>query len=313
MRARPTCLLGAVLLAVLAFAAPSAGAATGDLSFLDCDASKGEHGCDAIPSTDEDFSSLSGAAKVLNVGDDVYVSSLVYPAITWFDRGADGSLSFAGCIADNGEFGCVDTEGGSLSGAHGLAVSADGESLYLAATGNGEAGAIDYFERADDGSLAFQGCISDAGEYGCEDAPHDTITGSWEIALVGEDAYVASTSSFVTRFSRDGDGSLSYEDCFADGEAAGCADPGGEDEEPLMRPTGIAASPDGESIYVTSGDRHSLTAFARNIANGQLTYQECHANLGLGGCEDPPKTPSASRAGGHLARRVQRLRQLAGQ
>jgi len=289
MRARTACLLGAALLAILAFGAAPAGAATGDLSFLDCDASKGEHGCDAIPSTDGDFSSVGGAAQVLSFGDDVYVASLVYSAITWFDRAADGSLSFDGCIADNGEFGCVDPESGSLYGANGLAVSADGESLYLAATGNGEAGAINYFERSPDGSLAFQGCISNEGEYACEDAPHDSITGAWEIALAGEDAYVVSTSGFLTRFSRDGDGSLSYEDCFADGETAGCADPGGEDEEPLLLPTGIAASPDGASIYVTGGNASSLIAFTRNPANGALTYQECHANLGLGGCEDPPK------------------------
>jgi 6-phosphogluconolactonase (cycloisomerase 2 family) len=273
----------------LALTAPQASAATGDLTQLGCVATKGEHGCVETPSTDTSFSPTNGAARVLDFGDTVYVASLVYGTVAWFDRGLDGSLAFEGCVDEDGQFGCDDAETDSLAGANGMAVSADGESFYLVSTGNGSFGAINWFERGPDGSLEFQGCLSNDGEYGCEDAANSTITGAWDIALLGDDVYVASTTDFVTRLSREADGSLAYGECFADGGAAGCADPGGEAQDPLDSPSGIAASPDGENLYVTAGNAHSVSVFARDPGSGDLTYMECHANIGKNGCEDPAK------------------------
>ncbi len=279
-------------------------AALGDLAFQEChseipgdgDGVSVLHGCELVPSGPGigDASSIQGAARVLEFEDTVYVSSLTKAAITWFDRGPDGSLTFAGCIAEDGDSECLDAATDSMKGAHGMAVSADGETLYLAATGNGEvAGAVNWFERDADGDLTFDGCLSDNGEHGCENSPRDTMTGSWDIVVAGEDVYVASTSSYLTRLSRDADGSLTVEGCFADaryvGGAAGCADPGGATEDPIQLATGVALSPDGESLYLTSTNSTLIAVFDRSTGSGALTYLECHANGGSGGCEDPPK------------------------
>lgn len=288
MRARAAIVFAATTLA-LAAGVPAAGAATGDLTLLNCMTSNGEHGCDEVPSTDAERGPLNGSAHVLDFDDTVYVSSLVYESIVWFGRETDGSLVYVGCLAEDGRFGCDDPETDSLAGAKGMAVSADGDNLYLAATGNGEPGALNWFDRDGDGDLTFQGCLADEGEYGCEDAPGSTFTGAWDLALLGDDAYLASTKDFVTRLSREPDGSLAFEECFADGETAGCADPGGEAQDPLDGPSGIAASPDGEDLYVTAGNAHSVSAFARDPGSGALTYMECHANAGANGCEDPAK------------------------
>ena len=48
-------------------------------------------------------------------------------------------------------------------------------------------------------------------------------------------------------------------------------------ESPISSPTGTAISPDGRSLYVTSGDFHDATVarFARDPVGGELTYVDC--------------------------------------
>ena len=269
----------------------TADGATGDLSFVNCVANEGFAGCDDPP-FNNDLDSVRAIQHVEAYGDDVYASSILSGSgsISWFDRQADGSLKIEGCISDNGSYGCDNSPIDNFNGTAGIAFSADGQSVYVAATGGGiEPGSVTSFDRAPDGSLSFQGCIADAAAYGCEAGDLESLDGAFDVAVAGDDVYVASTSGFVTVLGRNPDGSLDYEECLADAGLAGCSDPGGEASDPLLLPSAIASSPDGGNVYVTATNGSSLTAFSRDEETGSLSFLECHANGGGGGCQDPAK------------------------
>ena len=89
-----------------------------------------------------------------------------------FDRAADGTLTqkpgTAGCISDTGAGPCVD--GTALDAAARVAVSPDGESVYVASF---VSDAVAVFDRAADGTLTQKpgtaGCISETGLGRCVD------------------------------------------------------------------------------------------------------------------------------------------------
>lgn len=281
----------ALLACGAAFGERDAAAASGDLSFLGCIADGGLNGC-VDPPIDNGFDPTRGAEGIAVHGDSVYLTSILnYGAISWFERQVDGSLVIEGCVSRDGPSTGCEGPLALLNGAAGIAVSADGENVYVASTGGAvpEPGSVISFARDPDGSLTFLGCVADEGAYGCEEADLESLDGAFDVVLAGEDAYVASTSGFVTHLSRGVDGELVYEECFADGGTAGCADPGGPAVGALLLPSAIAASPDGANVYVTATNGSSLTAFTRAPGDGSLSFLECHANLGGGGCEDPPK------------------------
>jgi DNA-binding beta-propeller fold protein YncE len=73
-------------------------------------------------------------------------------------------------------------------------------------------------------------------------------------------------------------------------------------DSPLANPTAEAISPDGRSLYVTSGDFHGATVarFVRDPSSGALTYGDCvSGDLGAGpaGTGACGQIPSATRDG----------------
>jgi DNA-binding beta-propeller fold protein YncE len=100
----------------------------------------------------------------------------------------------------------------------------------------------------------------------------------------GRSVYVVSTGDdSITSFVRAADGSLSFQGCFADTAAAGCAVP---DAPVLDGAYDVAVSPDGRSVYVTSFGDDSLTWFSR-ANDGSLTFKGCQAKGGAEGCAAP--------------------------
>lgn len=103
----------------------------------------------------------------------------------------------------------------------------------------------------------------------------DGLDGAWSVAISpdGANLYVASANEdALVVFARDvGDGTLAVLEVLRDGEAG---------VDGLAVPNGLTLSPDGGSVYVTSGDDflisgdNSIAVFDRNDADGRLRFLE---------------------------------------
>lgn len=186
----------------------------------------------------------------------------------------------AGCVTETGSGGeCAD--GHDLVGVSDLAISPDGKHVYAAASGSD---AVVVFERdAATGALEEVACVSETSSDGrCVDGVKLDQVRRLTISPDGRNVYAASEI-----WNSDADGvAVLYRD--ADngrlsplGGFAGCVSEGGLDDGcmqavPLQDPTGLAVSPDGRNVYVTS--RHvtsyggGVVTLARNTTTGELAY-----------------------------------------
>ncbi len=198
-----------------------------------------------------------------------------------------GSLTYAGCIANNAADGCVAPRQNSLGNNVGLAVGRDGSSVYVAA----HDGFLTRLARDPTGRLTYGTCVADDGRRGCTDIPHDSIDSATGVAASpdGRSVYVTSGqhANAVTRFRLADDGRLVYRSCMANGGAQagirGCDKPR---RNSLDSNEAIAVSPDGRSAYVVSSDSNSITRFDLS-PSGALTYRGCVADRGARGCKKP--------------------------
>ena len=192
---------------------------------------------------------------------------------------ATGALTPQGCIADAGSaIGCATTQQG-LDGAEGVAVSPDGNSVYVASELDN---AIVRFDRnTTTRALTPQGCIADPPDAaGCAttqqglDAPFDVA-----VSADGKSVYVASAlDDAIVRFDRNTtSGALSPQGCVADaGSAIGCA----TTQQGLDGAAGVAVSGDGQSAYAASNLDDAIVRFDRNTTSGALGGQGCIADAG---------------------------------
>src|SRR6266540_3837723 len=185
-------------------------------------------------------------------GKSVYVASQADDAIVRFDRNiTTGALTPQGCIADVGDAaGCGTTQQG-LDGAGGVAVSADGKSVYVASNLDS---AVVRFDRNTTSGADTAGC-------GTTQQGLDGATGV-AVSPDGKSAYVASQNDFaIVRFDRNTTtGALSGQGCIADvGDAAGC----GATQQGLDSAKGVAVSADAKSAYVASSGDSAIVRFNR--------------------------------------------------
>jgi 6-phosphogluconolactonase (cycloisomerase 2 family) len=201
---------------------------------------------------------LNGAQTVLVSSDDlhVYVCSRASDAVALFDRNpSTGLLSYKTYYLD----GSGDVEG--LFGAHGLALSPDGNHLY--ATGEYD-DAITVFERSPTtGYLTFAEVHTDS------DPGVDGLDGAASVAVSadGANVYVASIDeSAIAVFERSPTtGRLTFVEAHKDG--VGVVDG-------LDRARSITISADGAYVYATgSGTDHAVAIFSRDPGNGSLGYE----------------------------------------
>lgn len=295
-------ILAVLLLASIAHAAIGDGAllqktgAAGCIS--DSIGSDGTPGC-------QDGVALNNAQDVAVApgGESVYVTSQGENAVAIFDRDATtGELTqkpgTAGCVSETGTTGACQ-DGKALQGADGVAVSADGKSVYV---GSGFSHAVAIFDRNTvTGDLTQKtgtaGCISDDGTGGaCQDG--NALQGAENVTLSadGGSVYVTSNSLNVGQdgvaiFDRNTTtGALTQKagtaGCLSDdGTSGACQDGVGLDAAGRL-----AVSADGKSVYVASNLDSAVDILDRNTTTGELSQQTgpqggCISNDAFNNCK----------------------------
>ena len=175
----------------------------GSLAYKNCLANARAHGCRQLK-----HDSLGGADAVAVSADgkSVYATALEGDSITAFKRSPSGRITPRGCYASGGGHDCWAPKVNSLDAADGVAVSADGGSVYVTSmtgpTVNGGAGALTHFKRRADGSLGYEGCFADHGRYGCRAPRLDSLRSPESIAVDpdGSALFVGSYARAVSFF-----------------------------------------------------------------------------------------------------------------
>lgn len=230
-------------------------------------------------------------------GASVYVGAFAGSAVATFARNpSTGALTQpadeSGCLTDAPTDGC--TTGIGLGSPEGMAVSADGNNVYVAAALSNDLAVLDRdpstgtLTQAADGS----GCISNAALSGCTTGTQ--LSGADAVVVSPDDASVYVTSLFsnsLTSFARTADtGELAQLEgtsaCAIYVLAVGCS---------LTRagdgPEGVAVSPDGASVYTAAYKSDAIDIFNRSADSGALIQRS-----GRAGCITASKAPDCKRA-----------------
>lgn len=270
------------LTAVLLAAAATAHAAPGDLSFDQCLSDDGSAGvCTDL--ADAPLNDTRGVAMSPD-GDSLYAVGYEADGISHFTVGADGRLTFAGCLSNSGANGCVNLPGAPIEGAFAVAVSPDGGSVYVAGAGYDT---VARFSAAANGALSYESCVSSGGEGGCTDLPGSPFDTPEALAVSpdGDSVYVVGrNSSSIAHFFRAAGGGLTYGGCISNDGSGSCTDVPGTGS-PIAGADGVAVRPDGGSVYVAGSN--GVTHFT-TVPTGQLTFAGCVSSDGSNGCTDAP-------------------------
>jgi DNA-binding beta-propeller fold protein YncE len=211
-------------------------------------------------------------------GKNVYVGAFAGSALAVFSRDpSTGALAQpadpTGCFVNTPTAGC--TTGLALGSPEGVAVSADGANVYVAAPGSN---AVDIFSRNTSTGALTQatddtGCIAGGAVTGC--SPGVQLSGADAVVVSPNDAsvYVTSlVSDSVTAFSRTSAGQLSQlsgtSACVINVLAVG-----GSLGRELSGAEGLAVSPDGASVYAVAFTSGALDVFNRNAGSGAVTQK----------------------------------------
>lgn len=206
-------------------------------------------------------------------GRHVYVASNG-SRVAIFSRAADGTLTPAGCIADAGVGGCAATAEG-LGVAQFVAVSPDGEHVYVTGSGDGAIAVLD--RDADTGALSALTCVSDIESAATCPTTAAALAGAEGIAISpdGESVYVAAQGDqSVTFLERNPTGSLSPESCFVHSAIAGCTTvPDG-----MSAPREVTVAPDGRGVYAAAAN-DGIVDFLRDPADGSITFVDTETSI----------------------------------
>src|ERR1700722_15394480 len=244
-------------------------------------------------------------------GENVYVASFVNEAIAEFKRdpGTGELTQLTGknnCISDTSASECGTTNAIGLKEA--IGVVASGKDVYVGAGGTSAEGDIAAFERGTEGALTQlpreAACIG-ATVSGCARSEHLEGTEDLVVSPDGNNVYGTSTANHsVVELKRTATGALeqlaSPNECVTTEKSiSGCTE-----VKEIASPVGVAVSPDGSNVYVSSRstNKSSVGAFARGGEGelAQLAAYPCVTEA-ASGCE--PET-SNGRIGLAYARRL---------
>jgi len=209
-------------------------------------------------------------------GLNVYVGSFAGNSIAVFTRDpSTGGLAqpagTTGCIVEVPTSGCAPAV--ALASPEGMAISADGNDVYVAAA---LSGALDTFSRnASTGALTQlaggAGCTVDTALWGCTVGVQVGGADAVTVSPDDDDVYVTSfLSNSITAFTRTATtGQLSQQTgtsaCAIYVLAVGCSL-----ARAFSAPEGLVVSPDGASVYTTAFVSGAVGVFDRNSESGAL-------------------------------------------
>jgi fibronectin-binding autotransporter adhesin len=234
-------------------------------------------------------------------GKNVYVGSFTGNAVAVFSRNpSTGALTqpadATGCISNTPTSGC--TTGLALVAPEGIAVSGDGNNVYVAAPGSS---ALDVFARNPSTGALTQttdgtGCIANAPLTGCVTGTE--LSGADGLAVSPDDADVYVTSALsnsVTSFTRTATtGQLAQQSgtaaCSINVLAVGCSL-----GRAMSDPEGLAVSPDGANVYAAAFASGAVDVLNRNADSGVLVQKSR-----IAGCITSSATPDCAPGRGLL-------------
>nr|WP_221383003.1 beta-propeller fold lactonase family protein [Actinoplanes polyasparticus] len=207
-------------------------------------------------------------------GGHLYVASL-QGTISVFARSANGALAPTQCLADPASVppGCVAAPG--LNGAAAVAVTPDGRQVYVVAR---ESSAVVALSRDPaSGALTWLGCWSgDSGarqDLACAPARGLAFVQEVIVSPDGRHVYASGTDAHtIAVFARLAGGKLEQfvgrGGCVHDADYAGGT--GCQQVVGIALPNGLAAAPDGDTVYAAAFGFGTLSAFARDPVGGAM-------------------------------------------
>lgn len=229
-------------------------------------------------------------------GANVYATAFEGSAVDRFVRDAGSGAIFqppglGGCVSEDGVGTCA--SGTDLTGAYAMAVSPDGNNVYVASF---TASTVVRFNRNPNTGILMQptgtaGCISETGASPCADGHALGHPYGMAISPDGKSIYVTSTtSSAVARINRNPTtGAIAQPagtgGCVSQTGAGGCTVGRG-----LKNVYSVGVSPDSKSVYVTAQGTNSVARFNRNTTNGVIDQPAgaagCISETAINGCAD---------------------------
>ena len=296
---------------IAVFRRDTGGPTLGHLTSEGCVANAGLATCDAVPGTTHTrAAALDGpnSVAISPDGADVYVTSGTSKAIAVLKRDtagpAAGRLAGDGCLADISTALCDAVAGSTHDRARGLAlpdglaISADGASVYASDATGAVAALTRDTGGATLGRLASDGCLADDSLPNCDATPGSTkgrapgLSNPQDAVLSpdGKSLYVAG-QGMVAVFKRDAGGAtpgrIVSDGCLAVAGSAECDGVAGSTSgrSPAVSSREAVVSPDSRNVY-TADFGGSMVGVFRRGADGGLAFDGCRANTGTTTCDN---------------------------